>query len=471
LQYYEKEVRADGALTKSGKPWEAVISLLRFFLCKSLFRRPDPLCNLSAHLEKILKFILSVEAVVCQMVKFSMDFIVFGKSRRKAANTKDNRRILKMPRHGDNIRKRTDGRWEGRYYVKDPKTGKSVLRSVYARTYSELKEKLSKMPGKKTFADSAEEGERPDAILLFGEVAEEWLTIVESTQKHATYMKYRTVYEKHLREKLGNCSFRELDSETLADVFRCEGKEALSGSLERSISCVLKQIFSHASVYYHISPPQYACEGKKAAAKPVETLNQTEQAKLLQCLYDEMDIYKLGIVVCLSTGLRLGEICSLKWEDIDFEGKLLHVNTTVQRIAVDGKNTRTTLLEGKPKSIFSKREIPLSDELIKLLCPYSGGAGEYVINKGKPMEPRTYQNKFHKYLQDAGVKKRNFHALRHTFATNCISSGADIKSVSEILGHSDVKITMNRYVHPTTETKRQHLNSLSAIYGQIAGQQ
>ncbi|MBD5521775.1 MAG: site-specific integrase [Lachnospiraceae bacterium] len=193
--------------------------------------------------------------------------------------------------------------------------------------------------------------------------------------------------------------------------------------------------------------------------------------KLLQYLYEEMDIYKLEIIICISTGLRLGEICALKWNDIDLQGGLLHVNTTVQRIAMNGYNTRTILLEGEPKSIFSKREIPLSDEITKLLFSYHNVGETYVINRNKPMEPRTYQNKFQKYLRLADIQKKNFHSLRHTFATNCISSGMDIKSLSEILGHSDVRITLDRYIHPTVETKRYHMNSLSEIYGQYMGRQ
>ena len=191
---------------------------------------------------------------------------------------------------------------------------------------------------------------------------------------------------------------------------------------------------------------------------------------MIHCLYEEMDSYKLGVVICISTGLRLGEICSLKWEDIDFEGKMLHVSSTVQRITVEGQKKKTSLLEGTPKSPFSKRDIPLSEDLVKLLSRYCDDSGKYVVNKRKPMEPRTYQNKFHQYLQWAGVKKTNFHTLRHTFATNCVVGGTDVKSLSEILGHSDVKITLNRYVHPTVEAKRQYMNALAAMYGQMVGQ-
>lgn len=379
-----------------------------------------------------------------------------------------------MPRRGENIRKRKDGRWEGRYYVTIPQHGGNVLRSVYARTYGELKEKMSAL---KEAADKApaciqKETPRQEPGISFGMAAEEWLSIIKKTKKHATYIKYRAVYQGHLREKLGGLLFSELNADILTEIFQTpRDGEAQSVSLQKSIACVLNQVLSHAVLHHHAEIPRFACQKRKMTPRPVQALSRVEQAKLLQSLCKSMDIYKLGIVVCLSTGLRLGEICSLKWEDIDLEGKMLYVNTTIQRIAMDGHEAKTILLEGEPKSIFSKRKIPLSEELVKLLMPYWGGAGEYVINGRKPMEPRTYQNKFRKYLESSGVARKNFHILRHTFATNCIESGTDIKSLSEILGHSDVKITLNRYVHPTTETKRQHMDSLFAIYGQFVGQQ
>lgn len=370
-----------------------------------------------------------------------------------------------MPRRGENIRKRKDGRWEGRYSVFEPQAGKKVIHSVYAKTYSEVKEKLS---AAKVTANS--QGKISDAEVSFRLAAKEWLTTVESSRKHATYVKYRSVYERHIQEKLDGYMLPNPDEDIFIKVFQNKMEEPMSDSLQKSVSCVLNQILSYAAMNYHIRPCSCTFQKKTVAKKPVEVLSKTEQTKLLKYLYEEMDIYKLGIVLCISTGLRLGEICSLKWEDIDFNGKVLYVNTTVQRIAVKGQNSRTMLLEGEPKSIFSRRGIPLSDEIIKLLSPYHNDSGTYVIKNDKPMEPRTYQNKFHKYLECAGVENKNFHILRHTFATNCINSGTDIKSLSEILGHSDVKITLNRYVHPTMETKREHMNSLSFIYGQYLGQ-
>lgn len=372
-----------------------------------------------------------------------------------------------MARRGENIRKRKDGRWEGRYSTFEPQSQKNVVRSIYAKSYSEVKEKLS---AAKMNAQCITKEQKNAADVQFYLVADEWLATIESTRKHATFIKYRFIYQKHIKEKTENLILAKMDEDILSQVFQNDKNEALSDSLQKSISCVMNQILSYAASNYHTEKIRYSNQRQKTGNKPVEILSQTEQSRLLQYLYNEMDVFKLGIVICISTGLRLGEICALKWQDIDLERKLLHVNSTVQRITVDGKETRTVLLEGEPKSVYSKREIPLSDDLVKLLFPYYKCTGKYVLHNNKPLDPRTYQNKFQKYLQAAEIGHKNFHSLRHTFATNCINSGADIKSLSEILGHSDVKITLNRYVHPTIETKRQHMNSLSAIYGQYLGQ-
>ena len=202
----------------------------------------------------------------------------------------------------------------------------------------------------------------------------------------------------------------------------------------------------------------------------IEILNRTEQAKLMQFLHENMDISKAGIVLCLSTGLRLGEICSLKWGDIDQERKLLHVNRTVQRIKSKEGPAKTILLETAPKSVFSNREIPMPDVLLSLLMTFKKTGQEYILCTDKPMEPRTYQYQFKRYLIETKIPAYNFHILRHTFATNCIDNGMDVKCLSEILGHSNVQITLDRYIHPSMDTKRKYINALSDDYGQLCGQ-
>lgn len=185
-------------------------------------------------------------------------------------------------------------------------------------------------------------------------------------------------------------------------------------------------------------------------------------------LCQETDIFKNAVLVCLFTGLRLGELCALKWSDIDMTGKTLTVNRTVQRLHTEGLKTATALVETMPKSECSRREIPLSDMVLELFINLKND-GEYIFGGGKPLEPRTIQYRFKKMLKDAQLPDKNFHILRHTFSTNCIEGGTDVKSLSEMLGHSDVQITLNRYVHPSMDTKRQYMNELTGFYGQICG--
>ena len=366
-----------------------------------------------------------------------------------------------MPKRGENIRKRKDGRWEGRY-LRQVNGGKKY-RSVYGTTYSEVKQKL--FDEKKKEADAEQIKDKPETFMTIQKLSQLWFAEVEPDLKCSTFQKYTSIYEKHIQNQLGELTISEINSDVVAKSL----PRQLSQSTYKSIYCVLNQILRFGARNYGlpgVSLKQYSVVKQ---VRPAETMVQGDQQKLLECLYTDMDNCKLGIVVCLNLGLRLGEICALKWEDIDFRNKILHVNRTVQRLKSDHDGKKTQLVESIPKTACSVREIPLPDYLVKLLLQFRG-KGIYVLNGTSPMDPRTYQNKFQHYLREAGVKLTHFHTLRHTFATNCINQGADVKSVSELLGHANVNITLNRYVHPGMDVKRNVLDSLTSIYGQKMGQ-
>ena len=399
-----------------------------------------------------------------------------------------------MARHGENIRKRKDGRWEGRYLVYSEEKGKKLYRSVYGRTYEAAKEKLTmkkislmETRGMHTGNAAAEkegsgngsgkksglEGQTQPENLMFSELAAGWLGEVRQTRKASTYVKYSMVYRVHLEPVL-----REVKASGIQDALDALGREKifdhLSESIRKSICCVLNQIVKFASRQHQITMLTIPVWDKlvfpeKKGNKPVEVLSWKEQAGLLPILFQKMDKAKMAVLLCLHTGLRLGELCALKWTDIDFGNRMVSVNQTVQRLYREGGKTKTVLLETEPKSEYSRREIPLPVMILELFEKIRH-EGNYVFGKDKPMEPRTLQNHFKRLLKKAGLKHKNFHALRHTFATNCIESGADIKSLSEILGHSDVQISLNRYVHPSMDSKRKYLDGLSRFYGQIQGQ-
>lgn len=380
-----------------------------------------------------------------------------------------------MARRGENIRKRKDGRWEGRYTYRVEGEDKSRVRSVYAKSYNEVRKKLSeaKQPAEEP-AKQKTEGKN----ILFVDVAAEWLSYVAETKKYSTYVKYKQVYDKYLSDffhgqKLGSITAETVESRIFPDILEKFQVEELSGSLKKSICCIINRILSYASKKYHITVGPIRLEQQKTSKKPIQVFLVPEQQKLMDFLGRNMDLYKFGILLCLYTGLRLGELCALKWTDVDLENRVIYVTSTVQRLPVPNPvpgGPKTVLIETEPKSFCSRREIPICDALYPLFLEILHQE-KYVIGGNRPADPRTYQKKYASYLAAAGVDYRCFHTLRHTFASNCAACGADTKALSEILGHSNVQITLNRYVHPSMQLKRGYLNLLHAGFsGQNVGQ-
>lgn len=347
-----------------------------------------------------------------------------------------------MEKNGINICRRADGQWEGRY---------KVFNGIEAANKQET-------------AISEKELTRS-----FTSISVKWLENIKETRKYSTYVKYRGIYERHIKDRIGSVSVPAISNGLVNEkIFRDNSETPYSQNLKHSIIAVINQILKYAADNYDYPEIQLTNKFVQNKRKKIEIINHTEQALLIRYLYQEMDVSKAGILLCIFTGLRLGEICSLKWDDIDFEQMIIHVRRTVQRVAIDGNESRTALIITEPKSTFSIREIPVSAGTIHVLDQIRHDE-EYVIGGKAPLDPRTYQNRFKRYLRAIAVKEYNFHALRHTFATNCIDHHMDVKSLSEILGHADIQITLNKYVHPTMDTKRRQMAVLDSVYSQFCG--
>ena len=279
-----------------------------------------------------------------------------------------------MARHGENIRKRKDGRWEGRYLVYSEEKGKKIYRSVYGGTYEVAKEKLtikksSLTEGKKEHGaegmetkSSHSQGFSSQESPFAAEMAEKWLDEVKCTKKQSTYVKYSMVYRIHLEPLLHGMKIWDVPA-----AFNWEKiSDHLSESMRKSICCVLNQILKFASRQYHMAIPVWDKAVFRKKNKPVEVLTRKEQARLLSVLCQKTDEAKAAVLLCLNIGLRLGELCALKWKDIDFEHEMVSVNQTVQRLYAEGGKTKTILLETTPKSECSRREIPLSSRISRL---------------------------------------------------------------------------------------------------------
>jgi len=192
-------------------------------------------------------------------------------------------------------------------------------------------------------------------------------------------------------------------------------------------------------------------------------LSKRDERKLADYLQQNFSFRNLGILICLVTGMRIGEICALCWSDIDSNNGEVVVNKTIQRVYLNEPNEKTRLLIDVPKTVCSQRRIPLCSSLLTTIKPllHCTTPSFYVIsNDLKPIEPRVYRKYFESVVEKLGIPKIKFHGLRHTFATRCIESNGDYKTVSSILGHSSITTTLNLYVHPNKDQKRKCIEKM-----------
>lgn len=376
-----------------------------------------------------------------------------------------------MPRKGENIYKRKDGRWEGRYIKSKSVSGKTQYGYVYARTYREVKNKLSYALSSKGKEDTTEKN--IGAMVCFYDIAKEWFSMIQPQIKESTRVKYKNLLNSYILPELRDIPLGNITRECIEACCNellltggCKGT-GLSPKTVSDVLSLIRNILRYSAGKGNVTP----CDAKsivvKQNAKEMRILSRNEQEQLCQYLYLNLDAKNMGILICLFTGLRIGEICALKWEDISFSDRTIYVHQTMQRIQTDCYPERKTkVIVSTPKSSCSIRRIPISDDLTRIISDFGGRKNGYVLtgSEKKYVEPRTMQNHFKRVLQDSSLAPANYHALRHTFATRCVEVGFDVKSLSEILGHASVNITMNRYVHPSMELKRENMQRLSSLF-------
>lgn len=370
-----------------------------------------------------------------------------------------------MAKRGENIHKRKDGRWEGRYKKGKDSNGKTVYSSVYGKTYTEAKEKLIKTIANLNKKDNVTKD------YSFYEILELWKASKFRNIKGSTKLKYENTIEKHILPCLGKCKMSSMNSILLNEYIsqklesgRLDKKGGLSPTSVKSIMAIVFSTIDFAIEEKLCKPIVLSNCKISAEKKSITVLDQDEQKRLEANLLINTDKTKLGIFISLRTGLRIGEVCALKWSDIDFKNMIIHLRATVSRVKNnDGKGTK--LIIEKPKTKASIRDIPIPSDLFKVLVVMKKqSASPFVVStNNKFVPPRTFEYRYHKILKSSNVASINFHALRHTFATRCIEKGVDVKSLSEILGHSNVSITLNTYVHSSMEYKRLQIEKLSNL--------
>ncbi len=371
-----------------------------------------------------------------------------------------------MPRKGENIFKRKDGRWEARYIKSYDASGKAQYGFCYGKSYTEAK---SKVTLRKAECDPILTTTSVSNTELFGKYCEEWLAGKRESVHEASYAKYRRVVELHIKPFFGNMRVSEITTEAV-NVFSCSllNEKGLSAKTARDILLVLSAALKHAAQQCDEGTPQVIPQYPKVPRKEMRVLSREEQLKLTKFLTANMDECKFGILLSLMTGLRIGEVCALKWNAISLKNETLSVSATMQRLPIydiDGSRGKTHVYVGDPKSKTSARVIPLSPmamALCRRFCPLDPEA--YVLTGTREfIEPRALQRRFKKYTELCKLENVTFHTLRHTFTTRCMEVGFELKSLSEVLGHASTKTTLDRYIHSTIDFKRDNMQKLAAV--------
>lgn len=347
---------------------------------------------------------------------------------------------------------RNDGRWESRIFIGKDENGKRKFRSFYGKTREEAEYKLR-------LAFQNTDDEYAVTEMTVKQLAVEWLHVMSSRIKESTASNYRMKAEKHIIPAFGDVQCCLLKAKDIYAFVEDKMKGGLSVRYISDILVLLKSIFRYANREYRIRNVLENIIMPKRSKPEVAILSKEQQTTLEKYIQSEQTLTTLGISMSLYLGARIGEECALQWKDVDFEKRIITVSKTIQRIQVKDGKAKTKLVITAPKSSHSMREIPIPDCLMDMLRKFKADDNVYILSGcKKPIEPRTMQYRFAKILRNADLPSVHYHSLRHLFATNCVALGFDIKTLSEILGHSSVEVTLSRYVHSSMERKRACMN-------------
>ena len=300
------------------------------------------------------------------------------------------------------------------------------------------------------------------------EIAAAWKEYKRPYVKQSTMAAYVLILENHVLPYFGDGDSLH-EQEVQAFVLQ-KLERGLSVKTVKDILIVLKMVMKFGvknewMTYYEwdIKYPTTSTN------KELEVLSVANHRKILNYIQSHFTFTGLGIYISLSTGLRIGEICALKWSDINVTDGTITVSRTIERIyIIEGEKKHTELIISTPKTKNSCREIPMSKELLAMVKPLKKVVNEdfYVLtNDERPTEPRTYRNYYNGLMVKLDIPKLKYHGLRHSFATRCIEAGCDYKTVSVLLGHSNISTTLNLYVHPNMEQKKRCITKMFKSLG------
>lgn len=355
-----------------------------------------------------------------------------------------------------NIYLRKDGRYESRIPT-GKKDGKRTFLYVLSRTKEECIERVQAICQRN----------RPHGTcpLTMADLFSEWHRSILHRVKESTAANYTMKADKHILPAFGDLPVGDITADRIYSFISEKKQAGFSPRYISDIVILMKTIFKYAVRTYQIFNPMDGIVLPKKKAAEIQLLDEDEQKTLQKYIGQHQNRSALGVAIALTGGMRIGEICPLQWRDVDLEKRIFTVTKTMQRIQCADGDKKTKLIITDPKSESSRRQIPIPDCMMSFLLKFKGKPNEYVLTgTDKPIEPRAMQYRFRTILKNAKLPSVHFHALRHIFASNCIKLGFDVKTLSELLGHSSVEITLNRYVHSSFDQKREYMKRVQMAF-------
>lgn len=368
-----------------------------------------------------------------------------------------------MARRGDNIHKRKDGRWEGRYKDGYREDGSVKYSSVYAYSYSECKKKLTEAQS------SSKSIIKIKTEKLFSDLLIQWLFTNQIRLKGASEAKYTNVIESHIIPAIGGVKLSDLNSSTInAFLDRqlnqggIKNGEALAPSYVRTMAIIIEAAINYGVMEGLCNPLRTPINKPSVPKKDLVILSRIAEATLTEILMCDSSKVAIGTLVALQAGLRIGEVCALRWSDVDFENNVIHIRHTISRVPSPNSEHKTMLILDTPKTPSSLRDIPMPSSLRKvLLIAYQNRTSKYVVSDNQTfVGTRTFDYQYRKLLKKYNIQIFSFHTLRHTYATRCAEHGMDAKTLSRLLGHSSSTTSLNIYVHPSLDIAMQYLEQI-----------
>ncbi len=369
-----------------------------------------------------------------------------------------------MARRGDNIHKRKDGRWEGRYKDGFRSDGSVRYSSVYARSYSECRIKLR---------DAQSSSNKPKNKIktekVFSDILLQWLFANQIRLKGATEAKYTNIIETHIIPALGGIRLSALDS-SIINSFLDEqlnhggvrNGEPLAPSYVRTMAIIIEAAINYGVMEGLCNPLRTPINKPNIPKKDLVILSKIAEVALTEVLMCDSTKVALGTLVGLQAGLRIGEVCALRWCDVDFESNIIRIRHTISRVPSPDSEHKTMLIMDTPKTLSSIREVPMPSSLQKaLLVAYQNRTSDFVISDSSTfIGTRTFDYQYRKLLERYNIHIFSFHTLRHTYATRCAEHGMDAKTLSRLLGHASSTTSLNIYVHPSLDIALQYVEQI-----------